>query len=291
VERAAPLEQLLCAPRGLSAPRGGRRARRRQAFLALSLSLSLAIAISISVSVSVSVSLSLSLSPCPTDPPRAAAPPAEPCSTTRPPSTTAITSASRTCAPRPALRPHSAPPAPPNPQAAGAAWQRTELRTKGVIAGAHAAANKGLTLPTTARGGAGERAVLRRCAILMTVRPRAARASASCTASSLSESSADVACAPRRDETCPISTEGWTRRVHFVREGGRGGRPARARAAPSALPRARRPPQAPCRRGNDSKRAAWRGGESNGAKGRARRRAESNGSKDRPRRAAARSGP
>ena len=22
-----------------------------------------------------------------------------------------------------------------------------------------------------------------------------------------------------RDETCPVSTEGWTRRVHFVREG------------------------------------------------------------------------
>jgi hypothetical protein len=27
-----------------------------------------------------------------------------------------------------------------------------------------------------------------------------------------------------RDETCPLSTEGWTRRVHFVREGGGGGR-------------------------------------------------------------------
>jgi hypothetical protein len=26
----------------------------------------------------------------------------------------------------------------------------------------------------------------------------------------------------RRDETCPVSTEGWTRRVHFVREGGEG---------------------------------------------------------------------
>ena len=26
-----------------------------------------------------------------------------------------------------------------------------------------------------------------------------------------------------RDETCPVSTEGWTRRVHFVREGGGGG--------------------------------------------------------------------
>jgi hypothetical protein len=25
------------------------------------------------------------------------------------------------------------------------------------------------------------------------------------------------------DETCPISTEGWTRCVHFVREGGGGG--------------------------------------------------------------------
>ena len=44
---------------------------------------------------------------------------------------------------------------------------------------------------------------------------------------------ADSECRPRRpggsgssrgavpvDETCPISTEGWTRRVHFVREGG-----------------------------------------------------------------------
>jgi hypothetical protein len=32
-------------------------------------------------------------------------------------------------------------------------------------------------------------------------------------------------CAPRgeRDETCPVSTEGWTRRVHFVREGVGGG--------------------------------------------------------------------
>ena len=26
-------------------------------------------------------------------------------------------------------------------------------------------------------------------------------------------------CTGERDETCPISTEGWTRRVHFVREG------------------------------------------------------------------------
>ena len=29
--------------------------------------------------------------------------------------------------------------------------------------------------------------------------------------------------AGERDETCPVSTEGWTRRVHFVREGGGGG--------------------------------------------------------------------
>jgi hypothetical protein len=27
----------------------------------------------------------------------------------------------------------------------------------------------------------------------------------------------------QRDETCPISMEGWTRRVQFVREGGGGG--------------------------------------------------------------------
>ena len=32
-----------------------------------------------------------------------------------------------------------------------------------------------------------------------------------------------------RDETCPVSTEGWTRRVHFIREGGGDGG-ARARA-------------------------------------------------------------
>ena len=29
-----------------------------------------------------------------------------------------------------------------------------------------------------------------------------------------------------RDAACPISTEGWTRRVHFVREGGGGGLPS-----------------------------------------------------------------
>jgi len=31
-----------------------------------------------------------------------------------------------------------------------------------------------------------------------------------------------------RDETCPVSTEGWTRSVHFVREGGGGRRLQRA---------------------------------------------------------------
>ena len=35
-------------------------------------------------------------------------------------------------------------------------------------------------------------------------------------------------------ETCPISTEGWTRRVHFVREGGGGGGHLSGRG-PSAL--------------------------------------------------------
>jgi hypothetical protein len=46
-----------------------------------------------------------------------------------------------------------------------------------------------------------------------------------------------------RDETCPVSTEGWTRRVHFVREGG-GGRGATHAARPPAPP----PPlhSAPC---------------------------------------------
>jgi len=55
-----------------------------------------------------------------------------------------------------------------------------------------------------------------------------------------------------RHEACPVSTEGWTRRVHFVREGGGGGlsmhRPAsappetaRLRTAPAlAAPPARR---------------------------------------------------
>jgi hypothetical protein len=53
------------------------------------------------------------------------------------------------------------------------------------------------------------------------------------------------------DETCPISTEGWTRRVHFVREGGEGGLPA--------APKARQP-----RRGG-----AWHvGGAAGGVAGR-----------------------
>ena len=33
-----------------------------------------------------------------------------------------------------------------------------------------------------------------------------------------------------RDETCPVSTAGWTRRVHFVRERGGGGGPPRRQA-------------------------------------------------------------
>jgi hypothetical protein len=37
-------------------------------------------------------------------------------------------------------------------------------------------------------------------------------------------------------ETCPISTEGWTRRVHFVREGGGGGG---SRTVGSAAPASR----------------------------------------------------
>ena len=34
--------------------------------------------------------------------------------------------------------------------------------------------------------------------------------------------SASAQSPPASDQTCPISTEGWTRRVHFVREGGGG---------------------------------------------------------------------
>jgi len=49
----------------------------------------------------------------------------------------------------------------------------------------------------------------------------------------------------QRDETCPVSTEGWTRRVHFVREGG-GGNPA-ARSGPACGPAASRQRGAPQR--------------------------------------------
>ena len=42
----------------------------------------------------------------------------------------------------------------------------------------------------------------------------------------------------QRAETCPISTEGWTRRVHFVREGGGGGGGGLAGAGWSRAPRA-----------------------------------------------------
>ena len=38
-------------------------------------------------------------------------------------------------------------------------------------------------------------------------------------------------------ETCPVSTERWTRRVHFVREGGGGGVPAPPPASPGCTPR------------------------------------------------------
>ena len=37
-------------------------------------------------------------------------------------------------------------------------------------------------------------------------------------------------------ETCPISTEGWTRRVHFVREGGGGGGVADGRLGRPCVP-------------------------------------------------------
>jgi hypothetical protein len=51
-----------------------------------------------------------------------------------------------------------------------------------------------------------------------------------------------------RDETCPVSTKGWTRRVHFVREGGEGGHaPAGLSAATSAVRQL--VPSAPCRAG------------------------------------------
>jgi hypothetical protein len=59
----------------------------------------------------------------------------------------------------------------------------------------------------------------------------------------------------QREETCPISTEGWTRRVHFVREGGGGGG-----TSDSASVSAARSSQLP--RGE-----AGRGGEMRGAEG------------------------
>jgi hypothetical protein len=45
-----------------------------------------------------------------------------------------------------------------------------------------------------------------------------------------------------RDETCPVSTEGWTRRVHFVREkgGGRGAQPVALLARHDRLERQQR---------------------------------------------------
>jgi len=55
----------------------------------------------------------------------------------------------------------------------------------------------------------------------------------------------------RRDETCPVSTGGGTRRVQSVREGGGGGlrppraRPSRAAAAPRGPPPSRRAPRRP----------------------------------------------
>jgi len=49
---------------------------------------------------------------------------------------------------------------------------------------------------------------------------------------------ASAAC--RLHETCPVSTEGWTRRVHFVREGGRGGGVAVLLVGPSERVRGRR---------------------------------------------------
>jgi len=46
-------------------------------------------------------------------------------------------------------------------------------------------------------------------------------------------------------KTCPTSTEGWTRRVHFVREGGRGGAHLIDRLGRAAVPHAAlRPPVA-----------------------------------------------
>ena len=45
------------------------------------------------------------------------------------------------------------------------------------------------------------------------------------------------AAAGRNVETCPISTEGWTRRVHFVREGGEEGLGLHREVAQKLVPR------------------------------------------------------
>jgi hypothetical protein len=58
-----------------------------------------------------------------------------------------------------------------------------------------------------------------------------------------------------RPQTCPISTEGWTRRVHFVREGGGGGQPCRAAGA-GGRTRARPPPTCTTRPARPSGRRA-----------------------------------
>ena len=70
-----------------------------------------------------------------------------------------------------------------------------------------------------------------------------------------------------RDETCPVSTEGWTRRVHFVREGGGGGGRLVPRGlehdhvanAPARRPRAARARDARAGREQQSARVAERG--------------------------------
>ena len=66
------------------------------------------------------------------------------------------------------------------------------------------------------------------------------------------------------DETCPVSTEGWTRRVHFVREGG-GFEPASAGSSAAAATRAARARSSPAERQRRTRqrrayrRARWRG--------------------------------
>ena len=69
-----------------------------------------------------------------------------------------------------------------------------------------------------------------------------------------------------RDKTCPVGTEGWTRRVHFVRKGrGRGGGSAPAarassqqRPAAPAAPRAPPPPPPPTSAASRASRARSR---------------------------------